>query len=127
MPNRLGKTIRILRQAKALKLTQLASNSGISVAYLSLVENGERQPSLDVIRRLSKALGIPSEALVLIGMGENSDLVSENAGATEIAETVARLMEIECKLGRLLNTEATGATKKRGTRRHRRSDGSKPR
>lgn len=127
MLNRLGKTIRILRQAKGLKLTQLASNSGISVAFLSLVENGERQPSLDVIRRLGKALGIPSEALVLMGMGENSDLASENAGAAELAETVDRLMEIESKLGRMLNTEATSATKRRTARRHRRGDGTKPR
>ena len=98
MPNRLGKTIRILRQAKSMKLRELASDSGVSVAYLSLVENGERQPSLDVIRRLSKSLGIPSEALVLIGMGENSDLTSENAGATELTKTVDRLMQIENKL-----------------------------
>ena len=127
MPNRLGKTIRILRQAKALKLSELASDSGISIAFLSLLESGQRQPSLDVIRRLSKSLGVPSEALVLMGMGDDSDLSSGKADTTAIADTVNRLIDIESKLGRMLNTEASDATKRRTARGHRRSDGAKPR
>jgi transcriptional regulator with XRE-family HTH domain len=125
--NRLGKTIRILRQAKALKLNELALDSGVSVSFLSLVENGERQPSLDVIRRLSKSLGVPPEALVLMGMGEKSDLESENAEANELTETIDRLMDIEKKLARLLDTETTSATKRRIARGHRRGDGTRPR
>jgi transcriptional regulator with XRE-family HTH domain len=124
--DRLGKTIRILRQAKGLKVSDLADKAEISVSFLSLVENNQRQPSLDVIRRISKALGIPPEALVLMGMGSQTSLSTKNEASAEITETVERLMEIESRLGKLLSTEAHRGKKTRNARAHRPSDGNKP-
>ncbi|WP_202709718.1 helix-turn-helix domain-containing protein [Sporosalibacterium faouarense] len=43
---------------------QLSRMSGISKSYISLVENGERQPTLYVLCRLSKALGVELIELV---------------------------------------------------------------
>jgi transcriptional regulator with XRE-family HTH domain len=126
VPDRLGKTIRILRQAKGLKASELASDAKISTSFLSLLENGERQPSLDVIRRISKALGIPSEALVLMGMGDQTSLSSKNDTSTEITETVVRLIEIESRLGKLLSTEAHRGKKTRKARAPRGGNGNKP-
>lgn len=123
--NRLGKTIRILRQAKDLKLNELAKVSGVSVPYLSLVENGERQPSLDVLHRLAKALNVPIDALMTMGMEEAYS--SQNGVARELAETVDRLMEIEKKLRRLLKSGDTDAAKGSQARRRRRRDEPKPR
>jgi transcriptional regulator with XRE-family HTH domain len=127
VPNRLGKTIRILRLAKALKASELADAAEISVSFLSLVENGDRQPSLDVIRRISKALSIPSEALVLLGMGDESNLVLQNDNSAEITQTVNDLIQIEAKLGKLLDKEAARAKKTRKARTPRGGDGNKPR
>ena len=126
MSNRLGKTIRILRQAKAMKLSDMAKASGVSVPFLSLVETGDRQPSLDVLGRIASSLGVPQDALIMMGVN-NESLVSSDKASVELSVTVGRLMEIESKLRQLLNTEVSGATKRRRTTTHRGGDGPRPR
>ena len=94
MNNQLGKTIRILRQAKSLKMTSVAKSSGVSVPYLSLVENGDRQPSLEVMRRIASTLGVPSEALVVMGMGGDT-LQSNDKQTIALTDMVGKLIDIE--------------------------------
>jgi transcriptional regulator with XRE-family HTH domain len=36
------------------------------VSFLSLLESGDRQPSLDVLRRIAQAVGLQPEALILM-------------------------------------------------------------
>ena len=117
MSNQLGKTIRILRQAKSLKVTDVAKESGISVPFLSLVENGERQPSLEVIGRIADALGVPSEALVVMGMG--GSLQTRDRRTSDVANTVGRLIEMESRLKKLLGKESRRAAKSGSARRPR--------
>jgi transcriptional regulator with XRE-family HTH domain len=105
MANELGKTIRILRQAKSMKISDVAKESGVSIPYVSLVESGARQPSLEVIRRIAETLRVPPETLVVIGMGNNSSL-SSDARTAELTKAVGRLIDIENKLTRLLAKEA---------------------
>lgn len=94
----LGKTIRILRQAKALKLNALAKAAKVSVPFLSLVENGERQPSLDVLRKIAKGLEIPPEVLILLSVGNNTDLQSTNAEVRDLSNSLSRLIKLEAQL-----------------------------
>tara|TARA_R100001143_G_C3312561_1_gene110843 strand:- start:132 stop:482 length:351 start_codon:yes stop_codon:yes gene_type:complete len=100
--NNLGKTIRIIRQAKGMKLNSLAKSAGVSVPFLSLVEGGDRQPSLHVLRKLAEGLSIPSEALILMSVGNNSELTSSDEVTTEITKNVDRLIKLEEKLELLL-------------------------
>lgn len=125
MKPRLGKTIRIIRQAKGLKLNDLAIASKVSTPFLSLVESGQREPSLDVLRRVAKALAVPSEALVLMGLDNRNTLESGDASTNELARAIDNLIEVEAKLGRLLDTEDPGATSRPSARTHRRGDGAK--
>jgi transcriptional regulator with XRE-family HTH domain len=100
-----GKTIRILREASGMSLTHLAEKAKVSKPFLSLVESGKRQPSLDVIRRIGKALKTPSEAIVLMGMGESATLFSKNNETKAIVRSVQRLLGMERKLSKLLRSE----------------------
>jgi transcriptional regulator with XRE-family HTH domain len=124
--NQLGKTIRILRQAKALKLSKVAEDCEVSVSYLSLVESGERQPSLDVVRRLAGALKVPADVLLMLGM-EPGTLTSSRGPTSELTNAVGQLMVMEGKLSRLLDKEAARASKQDQTRAPRRRDGNKRR
>ncbi len=105
MTNRLGKTIRILRQARSMKVTDVAKMSRVSVPYLSLVENGSRQPSLAVLRRLATTLGVPSETLVVIGMASDS-LKSADERTAALTDTVGQLIDMEDALATLLRKES---------------------
>lgn len=120
--NKLGKTIRILRQAKELKLSELAKKSAISVPFLSLLEKGTRQPSLDVIRRLSVALGVPSEALVLLGLGSTT-MSSADQGVVDITDSIRNLIAVEDKLKEVLKSKESASESERshGKGRRRRS------
>ena len=53
-----GSEIRALRRALNLTLGELASAASLSVGFLSLIERGQKQPSLEALQRISKALGV---------------------------------------------------------------------
>jgi transcriptional regulator with XRE-family HTH domain len=52
------------RCGKNLSQVDLAAASGVADSYISRLEKGDRMPSLDVVFRVSKALGISPETLV---------------------------------------------------------------
>ena len=52
-----GAHIRTLRQGKQMSQEEVAHLAGIHVTYLSGIERGRRNPSLNNIRRLAFALG----------------------------------------------------------------------
>jgi len=105
MPINIGKTIQMIRLAKGLSLKDVATTAAISNPFLSLVESGERQPSLDVMRRISQALTIPVEALILISQPNDTSLKSNNAIAENIMASVKRLADAEEELRRQLKAE----------------------
>jgi transcriptional regulator with XRE-family HTH domain len=105
VPNRLGKTIRILREAKGLTLAELVRKAKISKPFLSLIENGHRDPSLGVIHRIARGLDIPVEALVLMGMNSPRSLESSDLATKEIMKSVDRMMTMEGQLRRLLGNQ----------------------
>ena len=59
----LGEFIRAQRERANLSLRRLAEKSGISNPYLSQIERGIRKPSAEILRNLSRALEISSDAL----------------------------------------------------------------
>lgn len=124
MSSQLGKTIRIFRQAKSMRVGDVARQSGISMPFLSLVESGNRQPSIDVLRRIAASLDVPPEALVAMGMG-NEAMTGGNKRAAKLTETVGRLIEIEERLGRLLRKESDSAAQGRNARSPRGRDGTR--
>ena len=60
----LGPAIRRLRRGRGLTLEQLAREVGSSVAHLSRLESGGRQPSLEGLLRIAAALGVGVDELL---------------------------------------------------------------
>jgi transcriptional regulator with XRE-family HTH domain len=60
----LGAAIR--EQRKRAQLTQeiLAEKAGLSVVFISLLENGHRTVSVDALLRIAKALGVRGRDLI---------------------------------------------------------------
>lgn len=52
-----GEAIRRLREEQGLTLTQLARQAKVSLAHLSRMENGDRQGSHTIRRKVAEALG----------------------------------------------------------------------
>ena len=54
-----------LREAKGWSQKALAKKSGVTDAYIAMIETGKRKnPSVPVLRRLAKALGVPVTELL---------------------------------------------------------------
>jgi len=59
-----GRNIRAARERRGLQQDALAHEAGIHVTYLSGVENGHRNMTLNVLERIARALGLSEAELV---------------------------------------------------------------
>jgi transcriptional regulator with XRE-family HTH domain len=64
LPQGIGARLLDLRQGARLSQERLAKEAGVSTNYISLIEQGRRLPSLDVLSRLAQVLGTPVTAFV---------------------------------------------------------------
>jgi transcriptional regulator with XRE-family HTH domain len=55
----LGETLSAIRRFHSLTLTEAASQLDIAKSYLSEVENGKKEPSLAVLKKMSEVYKIP--------------------------------------------------------------------
>lgn len=77
----LGTAIRRLREEAGLPQRELADRAGISPSYLSRIEADHRDPTLDVLRRLTRELsvwpGLLLATVVRVEMPENVESIFE--------------------------------------------------
>ena len=81
MPDRLrlilGVKLRTLRQERGLGLKDVAKKAGLSVSYLSEIEQGKKYPKPDKLVDLSLALGVPYDDLVSLRMDKGLGAVKD--------------------------------------------------
>jgi putative transcriptional regulator len=64
-PRRIGRVLKALRLKRGYKQIDLAKRAKLTNVYLSQLENGRKKnPSLAVLQRLAKALGVPVTELL---------------------------------------------------------------
>jgi len=64
-PKRLGRVIQKLREEQGMSQRDLAARAKVTQGYIAQLETGlKKNPSLPVLRRLAKALGVPLAELV---------------------------------------------------------------
>ena len=64
-PSRLKTVIKRLRTERGLTQVDLAKRAKVTQAYVAKIEGGDRvNPSLPVLKRLAKALGVPVTVLL---------------------------------------------------------------
>lgn len=68
-PKQLGEAIIRLRKRKGLSQESLANEAGIDRRYMSDLENGKRNPSLDVLNRITSFFGISLSTLIFYSEG----------------------------------------------------------
>mgnify|MGYP001191846828 FL=1 len=70
-----GKRIKIVRQQNGLTQDQLAEHVGLSPKYISGIERGVENPTMDILLRVAKILGVEPYDLFLFGESEESEKV----------------------------------------------------
>jgi len=64
LPRRLATTLKQLRAAKGLSQADLAQKAKLTREHVNRLEAGRHGPTLAVLQRLSKALGVPVTRLL---------------------------------------------------------------
>jgi transcriptional regulator with XRE-family HTH domain len=57
-----------------MRLVDLATESGISTPYLSLIEQGKRDPNFSVLKSIAKGLDVPLSILVFLATDSDETL-----------------------------------------------------
>lgn len=83
----IGKALKLCRTQKGMTKTKLAENSNISVSYLTLLEQGKREPNISTINEICKALQIPPSILIFLA----SDSSEQQGISLELAEKLSHL------------------------------------
>ena len=81
--NAVGDFIREQRVRANLSLRRLAERAGVSNPYLSQIERGIRNPSAEILKRLSRALEISAETLYT-----RAGLIEDGPAAPTVIEAI---------------------------------------
>jgi len=61
----ISKALKLIRQYHKLNQTELAGRLSISVSYLSELEAGKKEPSLDILQKYADCFKVPLSSLVV--------------------------------------------------------------
>tara|TARA_R110002020_G_scaffold26275_1_gene84922 strand:+ start:487 stop:774 length:288 start_codon:yes stop_codon:yes gene_type:complete len=67
----LGLAVKTLRKNKGLTQGNFCETVGITQSYLSQVENGNKEPSMDVVKKIADALDTPIPVLFWFTLTED--------------------------------------------------------
>ena len=83
----IGKNIKLFRTIVGLKQKQLAQMVEIQESYLCTIENDKKEPSLSLLKRISKALNIPLSMF----FWEETDNLSDDSPEIKIKKLLIEL------------------------------------
>jgi transcriptional regulator with XRE-family HTH domain len=66
-----AEAIRSLRVSAGLKQRELAERVGVTASMLSYLEAGKREPTIQMLRDLARALEMPSSVLFAVALAED--------------------------------------------------------
>jgi transcriptional regulator with XRE-family HTH domain len=81
----ISKALKLCRTQKGITKTELAEKADLSISYLSLLEQGKRDPNLSTINKLCIALNIPASIFMFLA----SDVNELNGISKELAEKIS--------------------------------------
>lgn len=81
----LGRRIKQIRKRQGLTQEMLAEQAGISAQYVSNIERGKENPTLDLLLRLADALKIP--------LGELCDFQADEVNRKKIMGAIREMLE----------------------------------
>lgn len=88
-----GKNIKLFRINADLKQKELAAKLDIEVSYLSLIENEKKEPSLSLLKKISKVLNVP----MAMFFWENME---KNEATTPMGRLKRLLFELDAEMKR---------------------------
>jgi XRE family transcriptional regulator, regulator of sulfur utilization len=89
----IGAILKNLRKRKGLSQQNVADKANISRAYISQIENGETNPSIDTLESIGKVLCIPLPLISFLTLDFNSIPERKREDFLKIRPTILDLVE----------------------------------
>lgn len=91
---KIGKAIKMCRTCRGMKQDELSERSGMSIGYVSMLENEKRSMTLESLEAIARALTMPISILVFLA-SEDEELIGMSA---ELVEKI-RALSMKLLLG----------------------------
>lgn len=78
----IGKTIRTLRITRGIKQREVASSTGLTITYLSLIETKNKKPSLKAIKNIAAFFEMTPGELIIMAI--NPELLKDEVNSAAI-------------------------------------------
>lgn len=87
---------RILAERKKRKLTQidLAKKAGVATSTIQRYEQQERDPNVETLRKIARALGVPLYDLIDSHEPNNNQLARIMSALEELTDEIRKMMEV---------------------------------
>lgn len=100
----IGETLKYLRIFNDYKMIQLSKEIGLSQGYISEIESGRKQPTLQVLEKYSEFFDIKISTIMLFSESLDKDDLKSNAGIKRrVAYAGMKYLKILEKVGKLEN------------------------
>lgn len=86
-----GDTLKSLRKLKLYTLKDLHIKTGLSISYLSLLEQGKRSPSLESLTKIANGINIPVAVIVFLSASK-ADLEDESDSLLSLQDSLQKLI-----------------------------------
>lgn len=97
----IGERLRFIRESKGITIYRLSKETGVSQNHISGIELGKRQPTIDMLIRLTTPLGITlaelfndSDDVVFLSEKEKELIVNYRCLPNEKASTLLKLSKL---------------------------------
>ncbi|WP_428065641.1 helix-turn-helix domain-containing protein [Candidatus Proelusimicrobium volucris] len=87
--NKLNKALRLIRVFNDMSLSELAKEMKVSIGYLSEIESGKKNPSLDIIRKYATVFHTTESAILFFS--ENIQIDSKTK--TALRNNILKFLE----------------------------------
>ena len=84
----LGRAIKLMRTAAGMKQKDVAAKIGVTSNYVSLVENGRREPSISFLKQVAAILSVP---VGLLFLWEETESGPSEKSLDQVRSLLARL------------------------------------
>ena len=91
---KLGKAIKEIRVKKGVKQNDFAQICSITQSYLSNIESDRKEPTISILKEISKNLGVPLHIIFLFAV-EDSDIPTDKTPEFKVVMNIIEKLLIE--------------------------------
>lgn len=86
----IGTALKIIRRFHNIKQNDFALKTGLSPSYVSEIENGKKEPTLEIIQKYSEFFGIPASSILFF----SEEMKNQKAGEKMRVKSAGKILQI---------------------------------